>query len=100
MHVPTLNLGDLFLPLWQGKFTCEHPDHVRNWDWAILKEIFGKCMGPRLVNAALTCQVVMTGHHRILHSKSRVGIKPRSGKVTYMDSYPHCSMVFCPTNTG
>ncbi|KAF8588980.1 hypothetical protein K439DRAFT_1334024 [Ramaria rubella] len=37
MHVPTLNMGDLFFPLWQGMFTCESPDSTATWDWAVLK---------------------------------------------------------------
>ncbi|KAF8573645.1 hypothetical protein K439DRAFT_1649955 [Ramaria rubella] len=36
MHVCTLNLGDLLLPLWQGKFVCDPADIVKNWDWAVL----------------------------------------------------------------
>ncbi|KAF8572886.1 hypothetical protein K439DRAFT_1650085 [Ramaria rubella] len=32
----TLNLGDLLLPLWQGKFVCDPADTVKNWDWAVL----------------------------------------------------------------
>ncbi|KAF8587607.1 hypothetical protein K439DRAFT_1645815 [Ramaria rubella] len=30
-------MGDLFLPLWQGKFTCKIPDSTSTWDWAVLK---------------------------------------------------------------
>ncbi|KAF8583614.1 hypothetical protein K439DRAFT_1647178 [Ramaria rubella] len=36
LHVCTLNLGDLLLPLWQGKFVCDPADTVKNWDWAVL----------------------------------------------------------------
>jgi len=37
MHVPTLNLGELFLPLWCGLFQCAAMDTVDSWDWAVLK---------------------------------------------------------------
>ncbi|KAF8573233.1 hypothetical protein K439DRAFT_1650046 [Ramaria rubella] len=30
-------MGDLFLPLWQGKSTCKIPDSTSTWDWAVLK---------------------------------------------------------------
>lgn len=36
MHLPALNLPDLFLPLWRGKFNCDATDSRRSWDWAVL----------------------------------------------------------------
>jgi hypothetical protein len=36
MHVPTVNLGDLLLPLWHSKFQCDPLDSVTTWDWAVL----------------------------------------------------------------
>ncbi|KAJ2921645.1 hypothetical protein H1R20_g15449, partial [Candolleomyces eurysporus] len=36
MHVPTLNLGDLLVPLWRGKFQVDKEDDIRTWGWAVL----------------------------------------------------------------
>ena len=38
MHVTTLNLGELLVPLWRGSFTCASTDNVRNWPWTGLKD--------------------------------------------------------------
>ncbi|KAJ7037738.1 hypothetical protein C8F04DRAFT_1091397 [Mycena alexandri] len=38
MHLPALNLPDLFIPLWRGSFTCEATDDVANWPWAVLRD--------------------------------------------------------------
>jgi hypothetical protein len=37
MHLLTLNLGDLLIPLWRGLFTCAETDNIQTWDWAVLK---------------------------------------------------------------
>jgi hypothetical protein len=37
MHVPTLNLGDLLLPLWGGTFDCAPTDDSEGWEWAVLR---------------------------------------------------------------
>jgi len=37
MHLLTLNLGDLLIPLWRGLFTCAETDDIQTWDWAVLK---------------------------------------------------------------
>ncbi|KAJ7071905.1 hypothetical protein B0H15DRAFT_965693 [Mycena belliarum] len=36
MHLPTLNLPDLMIPLWRGKFDCDKTDSTDSWDWAVL----------------------------------------------------------------
>lgn len=38
MHLPALNLPDLFISLWRGKLDCEKTDDRATWDWAILKD--------------------------------------------------------------
>ncbi|KAE9384943.1 hypothetical protein BT96DRAFT_950198 [Gymnopus androsaceus JB14] len=37
MHLPSLNIPDLFIPLWRGKFDCDKTDDCASWDWAVLK---------------------------------------------------------------
>ncbi|KAF8581056.1 hypothetical protein K439DRAFT_1619360 [Ramaria rubella] len=37
MHAPTLNIGDLMVPLWRGMFECEKTDRISNWPWAVMK---------------------------------------------------------------
>ena len=36
MHGPTLNMGDLLLPLWRKTFRCAGNDMTDNWDWGTL----------------------------------------------------------------
>ena len=38
MHVLTLNMGELFVPLWRGTFQCFPTDNTLNWDFATLKD--------------------------------------------------------------
>ncbi|KAF8576007.1 hypothetical protein K439DRAFT_1368393, partial [Ramaria rubella] len=56
MHIPPLNMGDLF-PLWRGMFTCESPDSTANWDWAVLK---GKIWEEHGVSVA-ECRLYLPG---------------------------------------
>ena len=35
MH-PMLNTGELFIPIWRGKFRCDPTDNKASWDWATL----------------------------------------------------------------
>ena len=37
MHLATLNLADLFLPLWRGSFDHDPLDPPSNWPWAVLQ---------------------------------------------------------------
>jgi hypothetical protein len=37
MHLPALNIPDLFIPLWRGTFDCDKTDRKDSWDWAVLK---------------------------------------------------------------
>jgi hypothetical protein len=37
MHLPALNIPDLFLPLWRGIFDVDKNDSRDNWPWAVLK---------------------------------------------------------------
>ncbi|KAJ7836240.1 hypothetical protein B0H14DRAFT_2363029 [Mycena olivaceomarginata] len=39
MHLPALNLPDLFIPLWRGSFDCDPSDStdLGSWPWAVLK---------------------------------------------------------------
>jgi hypothetical protein len=37
MHLFSLNIPDLFIPLWQGTFDCDKTDDRITWTWAVLK---------------------------------------------------------------
>lgn len=37
MHLPALNLPDLFIKLWRGTFECDSTDNKLLWDWFVLK---------------------------------------------------------------
>ncbi|KAJ7041114.1 hypothetical protein C8F04DRAFT_1303728 [Mycena alexandri] len=37
MHLPALNIPDLFIPLWRGTFECDKSDSKALWDWAALR---------------------------------------------------------------
>lgn len=37
MHHTGINLGELLLPIWRGKFKCSPEDNKATWDWAVLK---------------------------------------------------------------
>lgn len=39
MHLPALNIPDLFIPLWRGTFECDPADKKETWTWAVLKNI-------------------------------------------------------------
>jgi len=36
MHLISINLGELLLPLWRGTLKCESTDDISTWDWATL----------------------------------------------------------------
>ena len=36
MHLLTLNLGELLVPLWRGELKCESTDNKADWDWVVL----------------------------------------------------------------
>ena len=38
MHLPALNIPDLFLPLWRGTFDCDKTDDRCLWDWSTLSD--------------------------------------------------------------
>ncbi|KAJ7336135.1 hypothetical protein DFH08DRAFT_813380 [Mycena albidolilacea] len=40
MHLPALNLPDLFIPLWRGSFDCDRTDStdLASWPWAVLQD--------------------------------------------------------------
>ncbi|KAF8839763.1 hypothetical protein BDN67DRAFT_904895 [Paxillus ammoniavirescens] len=48
MHLVSLNLPDLLIPLWRGTFECDPNDDKTTWPWAILVgdiwDKFGKCI--------------------------------------------------------
>lgn len=39
MHLPALNIPDLFIPLWRGTFDCDPADNKATWTWAVLKNL-------------------------------------------------------------
>ncbi|KAJ7686204.1 hypothetical protein B0H17DRAFT_1160683 [Mycena rosella] len=51
MHLPSLNLPDLFIPLWRGLFECDKTDNKALWDWAVLKGDVWKEHGKMVANA-------------------------------------------------
>ncbi|EIW73857.1 hypothetical protein CONPUDRAFT_68274 [Coniophora puteana RWD-64-598 SS2] len=38
MHIAALNVGDLFIPLWRGKFTHHRTDDPDQWKWAVFAD--------------------------------------------------------------
>ena len=36
MHLESLNIPDLLIPLWRGTFDCDKNDSQSNWPWAVL----------------------------------------------------------------
>ncbi|KIJ53714.1 hypothetical protein M422DRAFT_154434 [Sphaerobolus stellatus SS14] len=38
MHVLTLNMGELFVPLWRGTFQCASTDDIDNWGFAVFRD--------------------------------------------------------------
>ncbi|KAI0347539.1 hypothetical protein BDW22DRAFT_1322409 [Trametopsis cervina] len=38
MHLCSLNVADLIIPLWRGTFACTLPDHRDTWSWAVFKD--------------------------------------------------------------
>jgi hypothetical protein len=38
MHLPNLNIPNLFIPLWRGTFDCDKTDNKQNWTWTTLSD--------------------------------------------------------------
>jgi hypothetical protein len=52
MHLPNLNIPDLFIPLWRGTFDCDRTDDKRSWTWAALADpAVWKAHGQRVADA-------------------------------------------------
>ncbi|KAF8521820.1 hypothetical protein JB92DRAFT_2707119 [Gautieria morchelliformis] len=51
MHATTLNLGELFVPLWCGTFECSNTDTVADWSWAKLRGDVWKTHGAAVAAA-------------------------------------------------
>jgi hypothetical protein len=51
MHLPALNIPDLFIPLWRGTFECDKTDSKDNWPWAVLKGETWKTHGKMVADA-------------------------------------------------
>jgi hypothetical protein len=54
MHLPALNIPDLFLPLWRGTFECDKlsNDSKDNWEWKVLSDsTVWKTHGQMVANA-------------------------------------------------
>ncbi|KAG2345642.1 hypothetical protein BDR05DRAFT_974967 [Suillus weaverae] len=45
MHVATINIGDLLIPLWRGTFRVDPMDNKFTWDWAVLTKDAWKAHG-------------------------------------------------------
>jgi hypothetical protein len=37
MHLPALNIPDLYISLWRGALDCDSTDNKNTWDWAVLR---------------------------------------------------------------
>ncbi|KAF9231986.1 hypothetical protein BU15DRAFT_55551 [Melanogaster broomeanus] len=54
MHLLSLNLPDLLIPLWRGTFECSTDDSKATWDWACLaKSDVWKAHGERVAAAVV-----------------------------------------------
>lgn len=51
MHLPALNLPDLFIKLWRGTFDCDPTDSKANWSWFVLKGQTWKDHGKMVADA-------------------------------------------------
>ena len=51
MHLPALNIPDLFIPLWRGTFECDKADNKVSWGWAVLQGDAWKEHGSQVANA-------------------------------------------------
>ncbi len=53
MHLPALNIPDLFFPLLRGKAECEEPpaDNIKDWRWVCLKGRTWKHFGKEVADA-------------------------------------------------
>ncbi|KAG1761276.1 hypothetical protein EDD22DRAFT_780076 [Suillus occidentalis] len=51
MHLASLNLPDLLIPLWRGRFDCDVDDDVSTWDWAVLQGDIWKEHGKAVATA-------------------------------------------------
>ncbi|KAJ3756995.1 hypothetical protein EV360DRAFT_71506 [Lentinula raphanica] len=39
MHLPALNMTDLYLSLWRGTIDCDKNDDKSTWDWAVFRNV-------------------------------------------------------------
>ncbi|KAF8830954.1 hypothetical protein HHX47_DHR1000245 [Lentinula edodes] len=39
MHLPALNVPDLYLSLWRGTIDCDRKDDKNTWDWAVFRTL-------------------------------------------------------------
>jgi hypothetical protein len=54
MHLPTLNIPDLIIPLWRATFDCDKTDNKQLWTWATLRDpAVWKAHGQSVANATL-----------------------------------------------
>jgi hypothetical protein len=61
MHLPCLNIPDLFIPLWCGKFKCCAPDARQLWMWEVL---VGETWEEHGKNVANTTQYIPSSFDR------------------------------------
>ncbi|KIJ57736.1 hypothetical protein HYDPIDRAFT_103912 [Hydnomerulius pinastri MD-312] len=52
MHLISLNIPDLLIPLWRGTFDCDPADDTSTWPWAVLVDDVWEEFGKRI--AAIT----------------------------------------------
>jgi len=54
MHLLSLNIPNLLIPLWRGTFDCHPSDDKATWDWAALSSpAVWKCHGVQVANATV-----------------------------------------------
>ena len=54
MHLLSLNIPDLLIPLWRSTFDCHPSDNKATWDWAALSSAaVWKCHGTQVTNTTV-----------------------------------------------
>lgn len=51
MHLVSLNIPDLLIPIWRGTMECEKTDNKASWDWAVLQGDIWKSHGQAVTDA-------------------------------------------------
>ena len=94
MHL-ILNLADLLMNLWQGKFDCGSTDSRTSWTWAVLQGDIWKTRGQDVANCTPG-----SFDSEILLRKLTVAIRLGSFSYTFSDLARDFYMVFFHDQSG